>query len=106
VGENIGDLGGVAIAYRAYVMSLGGDVDAAPVMDGMTGAQRFFVGWAQCWRALVREAEAVRRLSIDPHSPSEFRANVVRNLTEFYAAFDVASGDGLWLEPEQRVRIW
>jgi putative endopeptidase len=106
VGENIGDLGGVAIAYRAYVMSLGGDIDAAPVMDDMTGAQRFFVGWAQCWRALVREAEAVRRLSIDPHSPSEFRANVVRNLSEFYAAFDVTSGDGLWLEPELRVRIW
>jgi predicted metalloendopeptidase len=106
VGENIGDLGGVAIAYRAYVMSLGGDVEAAPVIDGMTGAQRFFAGWAQCWRALVREAEAIRRLSIDPHSPPEFRANVVRNLEEFYAAFDVTSGDDLWLEPEQRVRIW
>jgi predicted metalloendopeptidase len=106
VGENIGDLGGLAIAYQAYVRSLGGDVDAAPVLDGMTGAQRFFAGWAQCWRALVREAEAVRRLSIDPHSPPEFRANVVRNLEEFYAAFDVTSSDGLWLEPEQRVRIW
>jgi putative endopeptidase len=106
VGENIGDLGGVAIAYRAYVMSLGGDVDSAPVLDELTGAQRFFTGWAQCWRALVREAEAIRRLSIDPHAPPEFRANVVRNLEEFYAAFDVTSGDELWLEPEQRVRIW
>jgi putative endopeptidase len=106
VGENIGDLGGVAIAYRAYVMSLGGDVDSAPELDGMTGAQRFFAGWAQCWRALVREAEAIRRLSIDPHSPPEFRANVVRNLEEFYAAFAVSEGDGLWLPPEQRVRIW
>ncbi|HET8616540.1 MAG TPA: M13-type metalloendopeptidase [Actinomycetales bacterium] len=106
VGENIGDLGGVAIAYRAYVMSLGGDVDAAPVLDDMTGAQRFFAGWAQCWRALVREAEAIRRLSVDPHSPPELRANVVRNLEEFYAAFDVNKGDGLWLEPEERVRIW
>ncbi len=106
VGENIGDLGGVAIAYRAYVRSLGGDVDSAPVLDGMTGAQRFFAGWAQCWRALVREAEAIRRLSIDPHSPPEFRANVVRNLEEFYAAYDVQPGDGLWLEPSERVRIW
>jgi putative endopeptidase len=106
VGENIGDLGGVAIAYRAYVMSLGGDVSAAPELDGMTGAQRFFAGWAQCWRALVREAESIRRLSIDPHSPPEFRANVVRNLEEFYAAFDVMKGDGLWLEPGERVRIW
>jgi putative endopeptidase len=106
VGENIGDLGGVAIAYRAYVMSLGGDVDAAPVLDGMTGAQRFFAGWAQCWRSLVREAEAVRRLAIDTHAPPEFRANVVRNLEEFYAAFEVTSGDGLWLEPAERVRIW
>jgi putative endopeptidase len=106
VGENIGDLGGVSIAYRAYVMSLGGDVGSAPELDGMTGAQRFFVGWAQCWRALVREAESIRRLSIDPHSPPEFRANVVRNLEEFYAAFDVKKGDGLWLEPEERVRIW
>jgi putative endopeptidase len=106
VGENIGDLGGVAIAYRAYVMALGGEVDSAPVLDGMTGAQRFFAGWAQCWRALVREAEAIRRLSIDPHSPPEFRANVVRNLEEFYAAFEVTSGDALWLEPKERVRIW
>jgi predicted metalloendopeptidase len=106
VGENIGDLGGLSIAYRAYVMSLGGDVAAAPELDGMTGAQRFFAGWAQCWRALVREEEAVRRLSVDPHSPPEFRANVVRNLEEFYAAFDVTSGDGLWLEPAKRVRIW
>jgi putative endopeptidase len=106
VGENIGDLGGVAIAYRAYVMSLGGDVDAAPVLDDLTGAQRFFAGWAQCWRALVREAEAIRRLSIDPHSPPEFRANVVRNLEEFYTAYGVGPGDGLWLEPERRVRIW
>jgi predicted metalloendopeptidase len=106
VGENIGDLGGLGIAYQAYVRSLAGDVDKAPVLDGMTGAQRFFAGWAQCWRALVREAEAVRRLAIDTHSPPEFRANVVRNLEEFYAAFDVTSGDALWLEPGERVRIW
>ncbi|MDQ3475002.1 MAG: peptidase M13, partial [Actinomycetota bacterium] len=104
VGENIGDLGGLTIAYVAYLISLQGK--GAPVIDGMTGAQRFFEGWAQCWKAKVREAEAIRQLSVDPHSPPEFRANVVRNLEEFYAAYDVVEGDGMWLPPEDRVRIW
>ena len=76
------------------------------MIDGLTGAQRFFMGWAQCWMTITREAEAIRRLSTDPHSPPEFRANVVRNLDEFYAAFDVAEGDALWLDPADRVRIW
>jgi len=78
----------------------------APVIDGMTGAQRFFEGWAQCWKAKTRDAEAIRRLSVDPHAPPEFRANVVRNLEEFYSAYGVAEGDGLWLDPKDRVRIW
>jgi len=103
VGENIGDLGGVTIAYRAWRIAGGAD---EPVLDGLTGPQRFFAGWASCWRAKSREAEAVRRLSIDPHSPPEFRSNVVRNLEEFYEAFEVKEGDDLWLEPAARVRIW
>ena len=104
VGENIGDLGGLMIAYAAYQISLGGK--AAPVIEGLTGDQRFFEGWAHCWKSKIREAEAVRRLSVDPHSPPEFRANVVRNLEEFYAAYDVVKGDGMWLPAEDRVRIW
>lgn len=104
VGENIGDLGGLGIAYEAYRIALGDN--EPPVIDGLTGAQRFFMGWAQCWMSLTREAEAIRRLTTDPHSPPEFRANVVRNLDEFYAAFDVSEGDALWLDPTERVRIW
>jgi len=105
IGENIGDLGGLSIAYKAYRRSLGGA--EAPVIDGLTGDQRFFIGWAQVWRSKYREAELARRLAIDPHSPTEFRCNgVVRNLPEFYAAFGVKPGDKLWLPPERRVRIW
>jgi putative endopeptidase len=104
VGENIGDLGGVTIAYQAWRIANEGNEDQ--VLDGLTGAQRLFAGWATCWRTKAREEEAVRRLSVDPHSPPEFRANVVRNLEEFYDAFDVKEGDELWLAPEERVRIW
>ncbi len=104
VGENIGDLGGITIAYEAYRIATEGT--EPPVIDGLTGPQRFFTGWAQCWRLKVREAESLRLLAIDPHSPAECRANVVRNVDPFYAAFDLQPGDGLWLEPEQRVRIW
>jgi putative endopeptidase len=104
VGENIGDLGGITIAHKAYLLSLEGR--EAPVIDGLTGSQRVFLGWAQVWRMVVRDAEQIRRLAIDPHSPPEFRANVVRNLDEFQAAFGVTPGDGMWLEPEGRVRIW
>ncbi|WP_168582287.1 M13 family metallopeptidase [Gephyromycinifex aptenodytis] len=107
VGENIGDLGGVTIAHLAYRISLGsGGLDSAPVIDGMTGEQRFFAGWAQVWRMKARTEETKRLLNIDPHSPGEFRANIVRNLTEFHRAFEVAPGDGLWLDEEERVRIW
>ncbi len=105
VGENIGDLGGLSIALLAYRLSLGGG--QAPVIDGMTGLQRVLFGWAQVWRAKYRDAEAVRRLAVDPHSPPEFRCNgVVRNIDGFYDAFTVAPSDALYLEPARRVRIW
>ena len=105
VGENIGDLGGLSIALMAYQLSLGGD--AAPEIDGMTGVQRVLFGWAQVWRTKSRRPEAVRRLATDPHSPPEFRCNgVVRNIDAFYEAFGVAETDGLYLAPEERVRIW
>ena len=104
VGENIGDLGGVAVAHHAYRLSLGGA--EAPVIDGLTGDQRFFIGWALAWRIVVREAEAIRRLTVDPHSPAEFRANVVRNIDAFHEAFGTKPGDGLWLDPAERVAIW
>lgn len=106
VGENIGDLGGLSIALLAYQLSLKGEGDG-PVIDGMTGVQRVFYGWAQVWRTKSRDAEAIRRLAIDPHSPPEFRCNgVVRNLDAFYEAFDVNQSDELYLDPQERVRIW
>ncbi len=105
VGENIGDLGGLSIALLAYQLSLGGK--EAPVIDGLTGLQRVFFGWAQVWRTKSRDAESIRRLAVDPHSPPEFRCNgVIRNMDAFYEAFDVSADDALYLEPEQRVRIW
>lgn len=104
-GENIGDLGGLSIAYLAYKMSLDGK--QAPVIDGWTGDQRFFLGWAQVWRAKAREAETKRRLIVDPHSPPKFRANgAAVNVPAFYAAFDVKEGDGMYLSPADRVKIW
>lgn len=105
VGENIGDLGGLSIALLAYQLSLNGR--PAPVIDGLTGVQRVFYGWAQVWRTKSRQAEAIRRLATDPHSPPEFRCNgVVRNMDAFYEAFDVAQDDALFLAPQQRVKIW
>lgn len=105
VGENIGDLGGLSIALMAYQLSLGDN--AAPEIDGMTGVQRVLFGWAQVWRTKSRRPEAIRRLATDPHSPPEFRCNgVVRNIDAFYEAFDVDETDGLYLEPDERVRIW
>jgi putative endopeptidase len=105
IGENIGDLGGLAIASKAYQLSHRGT--EPPVLDGWTGDQRFFIGWARVWRSKYRHAELMRRLAIDSHSPTEFRCNgVVRNLPEFYAAFGVREGDKLWLPPDRRVRIW
>jgi putative endopeptidase len=104
VGENIGDLGGIQIAHTAYRLSL--KDGAAPEIDGLTGSQRVFLGWAQVWRMAIRHEEQVRRLAIDPHSPAEFRANVVRNLDEFVEAFSITKDDAMWLSPDSRVRIW
>jgi putative endopeptidase len=105
IGENIGDLGGLGIAWKAYLLSLGGA--EPPVIDGYTGAERFFLGWAQAWRTKMRDEEALRLLSIDPHSPAEFRCNqIVRNIDVFYATFGVTERDALWLDPEDRVTIW
>ena len=105
VGENIGDLGGLTIALKAYEIALKGG--SAPVLEGFTGVQRLFLGWAQVWRGKTRIEELKRRLATDPHSPSEFRCNqIVKNLDEFYEAFDVKEGDALFLPQDQRVRIW
>lgn len=105
IGENIGDLGGLSIALVAYRLATAGT--EVPTIDGLSGDQRVFFSWAQIWRTKTRDAEAIRRLSIDPHSPPEFRCNgVVRNIDAFYEAFDVAPGDDLYLDESQRVRIW
>ena len=105
VGENIGDLGGVCIAYMAYQLALGGE--AAPVIDGYTGAQRFFIAYGQSNKAKWRPEMLRTLISSDPHSPDEFRTNqIVKNVNEFYDAFDVKPGDGLYLPPQERVRIW
>jgi putative endopeptidase len=110
VGENIGDLGGLEIALVAYRMSLleqGLDLDTAPVLDGLTGRERFFYAYAALWRSTAREQELVNRLATDPHAPDEFRCNgVVRNMDAFHATFGTQPGDGLWLAPEERVHIW
>ena len=105
IGENIGDLGGLGIAWKAYLLSLEGATP--PVIDGLSGAERFFLSWAQVWQYHARPEEVARRLAIDPHSPPEFRCNqIARNIEEFYEAFDVKEGDALWLDPERRVTIW
>jgi putative endopeptidase len=104
VGENMGDLGGLTIGLLAYELSLG-DAEA-PEVDGLTGRQRVFHNWALIWRSKTRPELALQMLSVDPHSPAEFRANIVRNLDEFHEAFQTATGDALWLDPEDRVRIW
>ena len=104
LGENIGDLGGLAVALDAYHASLGGK--PAPVIDGMTGDQRFFLGWAQVWRRNYREANLRQRLVTDPHAPSQYRADIVRNFDSWYEAFKPAPGGKLYLEPMERVKIW
>lgn len=105
LGENIGDLGGLAVALEAYRLSLDGE--PAPVINGMTGLERFFYGWSQIWRRKYREAELQRRLLTDPHSPSRYRVNgIVRNMDAFYEAFEIKPSDPLYLAPEDRVRIW
>jgi len=105
LGENIGDLSGAAVAYRAYIRSLEGA--EAPVIDGYTGPQRFFLGYGQAWRTKWRDGLMREVVLTDPHAPSEFRANgVVSNLDEFYAAFEVKEGDKLWRPAAERVQIW
>lgn len=105
VGENIGDLGGLSIAYKAYQLALGGT--PAPIIDSLTGDQRFFYAWAQSWRSKMRPEALRRQIATDPHSPDEFRTNqVVRNMDAFYTAFEVKASDGLYLEPKERVVIW
>jgi putative endopeptidase len=105
VGENIGDLGGLSIAYAAYLIALDGD--APPELEGLSGEQRFFIAWAQGWRGKARDTEVIRRLALDPHSPEEFRCNaVVRNIDAFHASFAVTPDDELWLAEDERVRIW
>jgi endothelin-converting enzyme/putative endopeptidase len=99
VGENIGDLGGLTIALMAYSIARDGDV-------GLEDAQKLFFNWAHVWRTKRRKELSQQYLTIDPHSPPEFRANIVRNLDEFHATFGTQPGDGLWLAPEERVRIW
>jgi len=95
----------LSLAYAAYRLSLSDQ--PAPVIDGLTGDQRFFLGWSQIWRRLYREPELLRRLIVDPHSPSEYRVNgIVRNMDAWYEAFGVKQGDDLYLDPEERVRIW
>ncbi|KQR10951.1 M13 family metallopeptidase [Cellulomonas sp. Leaf334] len=107
IGENIGDLGGLSIAFTAYRIALGTPLEDAPVIDDLTGTQRVLLGWAQVWQSKGRDEEVIRRIATDPHSPNEFRCNgVVRNVDEFYEAYDVRPGDTLYLAPEDRVRIW
>ena len=105
LGENIGDLTGVTIGYKAYMNSLKGK--EAPVIDGFTGPQRFFLGWAQVWRAKAREEYIRRQVLTDPHSPAGFRASgPLVNSDAFYKAFGVKEGDGMYRAPEKRVKIW
>ena len=105
LGENIGDLAGLTIAYKAYLISLDGK--EPEVLDGLTGQQRFFASWAAGWRQVIRQEEAIRRLATDPHSPNEFRTNAIaKNLDSFHDAFDVTEDDGMWMPAADRVSIW
>jgi putative endopeptidase len=105
IGENIGDLGGLSIAYKAY--QIAHHASPEPELDGYTPAQRLFLSWGTVWQAKVRTEMLLQRMATDPHSPPEFRCNqIVRNLPEFYAAFDVQDSDALWLDEDQRVKIW
>jgi putative endopeptidase len=105
MGENIGDLGGLLMALDAYRLSLKGK--PAPVINGLTGEQRVFLGWAQVWRAKMRDEAVRQQVATDSHSPAQFRVDgVVRNIDAWYDAFGVKPGDKLYLAPEQRVRIW
>jgi putative endopeptidase len=105
LGENIADNSGLAIAYKAYRLSLNGK--EAPVIDGLTGDQRFYLGWAQVWRGKAREPQMIVQVKTDPHSPEQFRGNgTLKNQPGFYNAFGVKPGDKMYLKPEERVLIW
>ena len=105
LGENIGDLSGVALAYRAYIRSLDGA--EPPVIDGFTGPQRFFIGYAMSRKGKYRDEATTSQLASDPHSPLKYRViGPYRNIDAFHGAFETGPGDGMWLPPEQRVRIW
>jgi len=105
LGENIGDLSGLAVARKAYQIALDGKT--APVLDGFTGEQRFYLGWGQVWARNYRDDELRKRRKTDPHSPSEYRANgILRNMPDFAKAFDVKEGDKMFLPHDQVVRIW
>jgi len=105
IGENIGDLGGIMIAWKAYILSLEGK--EPPVIDGRSGAERFLLSWGQIWRGKSREAIAIQRLATDPHSPSEFRCNqIAKNFDVFHDTFGTKEGDEMWLDPAERVSIW
>jgi predicted metalloendopeptidase len=105
LGENIADNSGLALAYKAYQLSLAGK--ASPTIDGFTGEQRFYLGWVQVWRGKVREDEAIQRIKVDPHSPPAVRGTApLVNQPGFYSAFGVKSGDKMYLAPDQRVIIW
>ena len=105
IGENIGDLGGLSIAYKAYMNSLNGN--EPEVIDGYTGQQRLFLSWGQAWRGKGRDELVIQRLATDPHSPNEFRCNqIIRNIDAFYDAFDVQPTDDHWLDADKRVSIW
>ncbi len=105
-----GDLGGLGIAikaYRLHLAAIGSTDPDGPVVDGFTGIQRLLLSWGQIWQQKARDAEAIRLLTIDPHSPNEFRCNqIVRNVDEFYTAFGVTESDALWLDEDKRVTIW
>ena len=105
LGENIADNSGLAIAYKAYQLSLAGK--EAPVIDGLTGDQRFFIGWAQVWRDKMRDNAPIMRIKSDPHSPEQIRGTVPEmNQAPFYAAFGVKAGDKMYLPPDKRVTVW
>ncbi len=105
LGENIGDNSGLALAYKAYKISLGGK--QAPVIDGLTGDQRFFLGYAQAWRTKYREPALIVQIKSDPHAPGDFRANgALVNQPGFYEAFGVKEGDKMYVAPKDRVTIW
>lgn len=105
LGENIADLSGMSIAYKAYALVLDGE--EAPVLDGWTGPQRFFLGWGQSWRRKYRDAEMIRRLLTDPHAPAKYRSNgPLTNFDPFYEAFNIRPGDQLYQPTSERIRIW